>query len=175
MKKVFRISSFIAVFAAISFVLPTVVGAQSVNEARCTVGQKNLESLITKVSDAITVHQQTYDQLLESVATVNDSTTNTEFDGAKLNAAYGSAQTGVQTYTEKATAYNSSLTATKNAACGSEATAYETALTASRTALTELRTAETAVQKTLKEDVVTALTEYSTWLQQNNANTQEEN
>lgn len=175
MKKIFRISSIIASFAVVAFILPTVVNAQSVNEARCTVGDKNLESLITKVSDAVTAHDQTYNQLLGSVATIDASTESTEFDGAKLSASYATAQNNLDTYNQKASAYNASLTTTKTAACGSDSAAYDTALTSSRTALTELRTAETNLQKTLKEDVVTALTEYSTWLQQNSSNDAEEN
>lgn len=175
MKKIFRISSIIASFAVIAFIVPTVVSAQSVNEARCTAGDKNLESLITKVSTATAAHQQTYSQIMDSVVTIQTSAETSEFDEAKLDAAYTAAQADLQTYTEKASAYSASLTTTKSAACGTEAAAFTTALTSSRTALSELKTSETNLQKTLKEDMITALTEYSTWLQQNSSNNSEEN
>lgn len=160
--------------AAVQAQTTTTTNTPSNQTVRCSIAQSRLSARIESVETAKTTHLATYNELASKLDTIFETAEASGYITTELTSAKADVQAKTKLYEEKATAYSTSLSTTKELACGNSDTEFATALAASRKALTETRTANTEVKTAFKETVIPSLKNYITWFSEETATQNEQ-
>lgn len=131
---------------------------------RCTISEGRLTTVISKAGVAQAAQSKIYTDVMAKVATFITNATTDGYDTTKLAAAQTSTQNAIDDYSAKATAYATSLTATKALTCGESDGDYAASLLKTRAALLAVRTASLSVRTAARSDILPAVKDYATWL-----------
>lgn len=158
MKKVLIV--LVALLGGILLLSPLTAQAQSVQEARCTVGKARIDTRKTRVEAASTAQTTVYDGIAERLGVISEGAALVSFDSTALSAAIELYNDSVTAYQTANTEYITSLTTLAEKACAETAAEFTTALADSRTKLTTARAASLQVRATYTNEVKPALQAY---------------